>query len=148
MTCFTVLFLAASFMEVFSTNWKLWLGGKVLSQLALGMAISTIVTYLSEITPFQLRGTMMGAYQFFFGFGQFFGSIATQVLSITDPTKWRPALASEFIFTGFFMIFLIFLPESPYYYAKKKDDVNAKKMLKKLYGGIDGYDIVSRSHHL
>jgi hypothetical protein len=46
------------------------------------------------------------------------------------------------------MIFLIFLPESPYYYAKKKDDVNAKKMLKKLYGGIDGYDIVSRSHHL
>jgi SP family general alpha glucoside:H+ symporter-like MFS transporter len=92
MTCFTVLFLAASFMEVFSTNWKLWLGGKVLSQLALGMAISTIVTYLSEITPFQLRGTMMGAYQFFFGFGQFSPTLPSGVL-LWPPSSSSPAFS-------------------------------------------------------
>ncbi|RXK38057.1 hypothetical protein M231_04616 [Tremella mesenterica] len=141
MWMFAILFLASSGVSIGASNWKVWLGAKVLNQLALGIAISTIVTYLSEVAPFQLRGMMMGSYQLMFGIGQFIGSIATQVLQDTNPEKWRPTIASEFVITGIFVIFLIFVPESHYYYARKGQDEKAKKVMRRVYGNIEDYDV-------
>lgn len=43
---------------------------------------------------------MIGAYQLCLGIGQLISAIATQLITIHQPTKWRPLIATEFIFTG------------------------------------------------
>jgi hypothetical protein len=43
---------------------------------------------------------MIGAYQLCLGFGQLISAVATQLITIHQPTKWRPLIATEFIFTG------------------------------------------------
>ncbi|KNB14800.1 hypothetical protein FOXG_21209 [Fusarium oxysporum f. sp. lycopersici 4287] len=68
-------------------------------------------------------------------------AIATQLITIHQPTKWRPLIATEFIFTGLLILMVWLVPESHIYYARKGEDDKAKKSMLTLYGNIDGYDV-------
>jgi MFS transporter, SP family, general alpha glucoside:H+ symporter len=95
----TVLF-AGSIAEITASHWKAWLGAAVLVRLGVGLAQSTLITYISELAPFQIRGFMIGAYQLLLALGQLISAVATQLVIVTQPTKWRPLIATEFVFTG------------------------------------------------
>ncbi|KAJ4073126.1 hypothetical protein NW756_014345 [Fusarium oxysporum] len=136
-----VILLGGSIAEITASGWKSWLGAAVLVRLGVGLAQSILITYVSELTPFQIRGLMIGAYQLCLGIGQLISAIATQLITIHQPTKWRPLIATEFIFTGLLILMVWLVPESHIYYARKGEDDKAKKSMLTLYGNIDGYDV-------
>lgn len=100
MIFFVVLFLLGSTLEITARNWQWWLGSQIVIKFAIGTAQSVLIVYVSEIAPFQLRGTMIAAYQLFLAGGQLVGSIATQIMVATNPGAWKPLIASEYVFTG------------------------------------------------
>jgi MFS family permease len=86
--------------EYLANDWKAFLAGSMVVKYGVGIATATLVTYVSEIAPFQIRGTCIAAYQLFLGMGQLLSAIAAKIITETNPTEWRPLIASEFCFTG------------------------------------------------
>lgn len=95
-----LVLLGGSIAEICAHNWKSWLGAAVLVRLGVGLAQSILITYVSELSPFQVRGFMIGAYQLFIAVGQLISAVATQLVVTNTPNKWRPLIATEFLFTG------------------------------------------------
>ncbi|WVW84371.1 hypothetical protein I302_106405 [Kwoniella bestiolae CBS 10118] len=136
-----VVLLAGSICEITAHNWQSWLAAAIVVRLGVGLAQSILITYVSEISPFQIRGVMIGAYQLFIAFGQLISSIATQLIDVHQPTKWRPLIGLEFIFTGILCILIWFVPESHLHHARKGDHEKAKRSMLRLYGNIPDYDV-------
>jgi SP family general alpha glucoside:H+ symporter-like MFS transporter len=95
-----VILFGGSTAEITSHNWQTWLGGAILIRFGVGLAQSTLVTYISEIAPFQIRGMAIGSYQLMLGIGQLISAIATKIMTDTNPDQWKPLIATEFLFTG------------------------------------------------
>ncbi|KAM0542659.1 hypothetical protein ACHAPJ_012691 [Fusarium lateritium] len=136
-----VILLGGSIAEITAFDWKSWLGAAVLVRCGVGLAQSILITYVSELSPFQIRGFMIGAYQLFIALGQLISAIATQLITIHQPTKWRPLIATEFIFTGILVIMIWFVPESHLYHARKGNHEQAKRSMLRLYGSAPDYDV-------
>jgi SP family general alpha glucoside:H+ symporter-like MFS transporter len=165
-----VVLLGGSIAEITAHSWQTWLVAAVLVRLGVGLAQSILITYVSELSPFQIRGFMIGAYQLFIAIGQLISAVATQLITVHQPTVWKPLIGLEFIFTGVsqsnspitllyfsapyltkhlliryqILICLIwFVPESHLHHARKGNHEMAKKSMLKLYGYAPGYDVVS-----
>jgi len=148
--------LAGSIAEITVNNWQGWLGGAMLIRLGVGLAQSVLVTYLSELAPFQIRGLLIGSYQLMLAFGQLIVAVAAQLITIHQPTKYKPLIALEFLFTGVhhllggyvfadvqaLILMIGFVPESHIYYARKGQHENAKRSMTRLYGTAADYDVV------
>ncbi|KAI5267423.1 MFS general substrate transporter [Aureobasidium subglaciale] len=136
-----IVLLGGSITEITAFSWQSWLGAAVFVRLGVGLAQSILITYISEIAPFQIRGFMIGAYQLCLGFGQLIAAIATQLVVEHQPNKWKPLIATEFAFTAVLIIFIWFVPESHIYHSRKGQHEQAKKSMLSLYGNISGYDV-------
>ena len=95
-----IILLGGSIAEISSQNWRDWLGAALLVRLGVGLAQSILITYVSELAPFQVRGFMIGAYQVLLTTGQLIVAIAAQLIQNSQPTQWRPLIGIEFLFTG------------------------------------------------
>lgn len=122
------------------------------------------MVYLSEIALPQFRGALLAAFSMAFALGQVFLALGLKLLQETSPLKFRHMFYSEFVFTGLWLIPLLYLPESPgtidewstsslfagylltpifllaWYCSKGRHD-EAKKSLRKLVGNVEGYEI-------
>ncbi|OQV00276.1 hypothetical protein CLAIMM_05794 [Cladophialophora immunda] len=136
-----VVLLGGSIAEVTASGWRSWLGAAVLVRTGVGLAQSILITYVSELSPFQIRGLMIGAYQLFIAIGQLISAVATQLVVINQPTKWKPLIATEFLFTGILIIMIWFVPESHLHHARKGEHEKAKSSMLKLYGTAPNYDV-------
>lgn len=95
-----VVLLGGSITEITAFSWQSWLGAAVFVRLGVGLAQSILITFISEIAPFQMRGFIIGAYQLCLGFGQLIAAVATQLVVVHQPNKWKPLIATEFAFTA------------------------------------------------
>ncbi|PYH87219.1 maltose permease [Aspergillus uvarum CBS 121591] len=128
------LTISGTFVELFSPNWKVWIVAKVLMGAAMGSMQANTQTYVSEITPTSIRGLALSLFQFWIIIGQL---IATCVLEGTshvgDAWSWKGAVVSQFgpaaLCVG---IFVLFVPESPYYLVSKDRMDDARKALARL----------------
>ncbi|KXJ90287.1 general substrate transporter [Microdochium bolleyi] len=136
-----VILLGGSVAEITAHNWQTWLVGAMLIRLGIGLAQSILIVYISELSPHQVRGFMIGAYQLFIALGQLISAVATQIVVVQRPAEWKPLIATEFLFTGILAIIIWFVPESHLYYARKGKHEDAKKSMLKLYGYAPGYDV-------
>jgi MFS family permease len=154
--------LAGSIAQITVSNWQGWLGAAVLVRLGVGLAQTILVTYVSEISPAQIRGFMIGSYQLMLAFGQLIVAIAAQLVTEKTPTVYKSLIAIEFLFTGVSdgilvvdrkltmqsLICVIWLvPESHIYHARKGNEEAAKRSMLRLYGTAPNYDVVSYSRH-
>lgn len=98
------ILMAGSIAEISSKKWQDWLGAACLVRLGVGLAQSILITYISELAPFQIRGACLGAYQVLLTTGQLIVAIAAQLIQVHQPTKWRPLIGIEFFFTGVCMV--------------------------------------------
>ncbi|OCF31720.1 hypothetical protein I316_06527 [Kwoniella heveanensis BCC8398] len=137
----TVVFTGGIITEIVARNYKDWLAAKMLMGLGQGLIQQGVLTYISEVAPTQLRGALMSTYGWAYALGQLFVAIALNTLNMTDPQNYLKAIYSEFVFLGLWIITMIFLPETPWYYARKEDETRAKKVLARIYKGVEGYDI-------
>ncbi|KAL1410692.1 hypothetical protein Q8F55_001634 [Vanrija albida] len=133
--------IAGVLVEQFVTTMPGWLGAKMVAGLAGGMGQATSLLYISEVAPVQNRGALLCCYGLFLALGQLSSAIALEIVNVTNPHHWRLAIYSEWVLVGLFLLCLPFIVESPWYYARKGLDEQAKAALRKLNGGVEGYNV-------
>jgi hypothetical protein len=74
---------------------------------------TSVMVYMSEIAMPQFRGALLGSFSLAFSLGQVFIAVGFKILEETSPMAFRNAFYSEFVFTGLWLIPMLYLPESP-----------------------------------
>lgn len=113
---------------------------RIIGGLGIGIASMNAPTYIAEIAPAKIRGTLVTYYQlaivvgFFVVFlaTYFIGSSATEAENIER--GWRLMLWSELIPSLSFLILLLFVPKSPRWLALHGAKEEALKVLKRIHG--------------
>lgn len=113
---------------------------RLLGGLGIGIASMNAPTYIAEIAPAKIRGTLVSYYQlaivvgFFVVFlvTYFIGNSATEAENIQE--GWRWMFWSELIPCLLFLILLFFVPKSPRWLAIKGLRSEAFKVLTRIHG--------------
>ncbi|ODN95257.1 hypothetical protein L198_04646 [Cryptococcus wingfieldii CBS 7118] len=137
----SLVFALGIVVEMVAKNYKDWLGAKMLMGLGQGLVQQGVLTYISEIAPTQVRGTLMSSYGWSYSIGQLLVAIALQIIDVTDSYAWKKAIYSEWVFMGLWIIALPFLPESPWFYARNENEKSAKAVMARIYKGVEDYDV-------
>lgn len=58
----------------------------------------------------------------------------------TDPENYLKGIYSEWVPLGIFLLLVVFIPESPWFYARHEKEEQAKKTLTRVFGNVNGYD--------
>ncbi|OJJ95047.1 hypothetical protein ASPACDRAFT_1860426 [Aspergillus aculeatus ATCC 16872] len=125
---------AAGFAVVYTANTPgVFLAGKIINGLALGIALTTGQTYVSEITPLPLRGIALSAYTFCMNLGYMIAaSVALPRLTMTTDAAYKVLFACGWVWPGLLFLFLILIPESPYFLVAKNKPSHAARSLTRL----------------
>ncbi|WVQ72838.1 hypothetical protein IAR50_002399 [Cryptococcus sp. DSM 104548] len=137
----SLVFTLGIIVEMVAKNYKDWLGAKMLMGLGQGLVQQGVITYISEIAPTRVRGTLLSSYGWSYSLGQLFVAIALQIVNVTDSYAWKKAIYSEWVFMGLWLIAMPFMPESPWFYARNENETSAKAVMARLYKGVEDYDI-------
>lgn len=113
---------------------------RLLGGLGIGIASMNAPTYIAEIAPAKIRGTLVSYYQlaivvgFFIVFlvTYFIGNTATEAENIQY--GWRYMLWSELVPSLSFLFLLFFVPKSPRWLALKGQKSKALDVLVKIHG--------------
>src|SRR5690606_27375620 len=113
---------------------------RLLGGLGIGITSMNAPTYIAEIAPAKIRGTLVSYYQlaivigFFLVFlvTYFIGNSATPEENIQN--GWRYMLWSELVPSIAFLILLFFVPKSPRWLALKGQKSKALEVLVKIHG--------------
>jgi MFS family permease len=100
-------------MEYLAQDWKLWLASKIFGGIGVGCLQSTIPTSISEFAPINLRGALLMCYSLWFTLGQFFATVALQVMTTKDPSDYLTPLYTQWSQVGLMLIIYLLIPESP-----------------------------------
>ncbi|KAH6695908.1 general substrate transporter [Leptodontidium sp. MPI-SDFR-AT-0119] len=141
MWAIAVFITTSIIIQCFSKTWWQILVARAVAGLAGGLMGTSCMVYLSEIALPQFRGALLAAFSMAFALGQVFLALGLKLLQETSPLKFRHMFYSEFVFTGLWLIPLLYLPESPAWYCSKGRHDEAKKSLRKLVGNVEGYEI-------
>ena len=102
-----------------------------------GIGIVSIVSpvYISEVSPAEVRGTMVSLYQLFITIGFLLAYLANYLIlrGTTIDEYWRPMLGAEAIPDLLFLVLIFFIPESPRWLAvrgQRQDNSEAWKALR------------------
>ncbi|KAF2994970.1 hypothetical protein E8E13_003257 [Curvularia kusanoi] len=128
-------------VQCFSKTWWEILIARLIAGCAGGLMGTSCMVYMSEIALPQFRGALLAAFSMAFALGQVFLAVGLKVLEETEPLAFRHMFYSEFVFTGLWLIPLLWVPESPVWYCSKGRHEDAKKGLRRLVGDVEGYDI-------
>ena len=86
-----------------------------------GIGIVSIVSpvYISEVSPAEVRGTMVSLYQLFITIGFLLAYLANYLIlkGTSLDEYWRPMLGAEAIPDLLFLVLIFFIPESPRWLA-------------------------------
>ncbi|PYH89226.1 maltose permease Mal61 [Aspergillus ellipticus CBS 707.79] len=110
-----------------------FLAGKIVNGLALGLALTTGQTYISEVTSLELRGIALSGYTFCMNLGYLIAaSVALPRMSMTSDAAYKVLFASGWVWPGVILLCLPVIPESPYYLVMKTQHDKAGRMLHRL----------------
>ncbi|CAF1297041.1 unnamed protein product [Adineta ricciae] len=114
-------------------TYELLIIGRFFIGVACGYGSSVAPTYINEISPKQLRGTLGVIFQL----GVVLFIFVSQAISLYpilgSESKWHYALGLPIVFSIVQVVSLMFVPESPKYLLLKKDNIEqAEKALKWL----------------
>lgn len=113
---------------------------RILGGLGIGIASMNAPTYIAEIAPAKIRGTLVSYYQLAIVVGFFIVFLVTYMIgnSATEAENiqngWRLMLWSELVPSSLFLILLFFVPKSPRWLAIKGLNSEAFKVLTRIHG--------------
>ena len=113
---------------------------RIIGGLGIGIASMNAPTYIAEIAPAKIRGTLVSYYQLAIVIGFFvvfivtymIGNQATEAENVQN--GWRWMFWSELIPSVLFLILLFFVPKSPRWLALKGLKSNAYSVLTRIHG--------------
>lgn len=110
-----------------------FLAGKMINGLGLGMAVSTGQTYVSEIAPLRIRGLALSVYTICVNIGFLIAaSIALNRVDMMTNASYKVLFASEWCWPCVLFLGCFFIPESPYFLLRKEKLDEAAKALERL----------------
>ncbi len=141
---------------------------RILGGLGVGLASAICPMYIAEISPSNMRGTLVSWNQFAIIFGQLvvyfvnfliLGSHANPVMDLvngvnqvlnpeaaawTTETGWRLMFVSECVPAGLFTLLILLVPETPRYLAMNGKDAEALHVLARINGASRAREILAQ----
>lgn len=126
----SLLFVAGGVISTTSGSFDVFLVGRFVSGLGVGVVSVAVPMYLAEISPPHHRGTLVGSFQLAICFGILASYIVNYLLS--DSANWRWMFAVGIFPSAIQTIGLLFVPESPAWLFKKGRKNQTADVLKRL----------------
>ncbi|OQD89912.1 hypothetical protein PENANT_c002G09968 [Penicillium antarcticum] len=125
--------VAAVTLEFVATTNEMFFGGKFLNGFALGALASVPITYIGEISPLALRGTLTCLSALAYCIGPFVVALITNTTgTYTNRWAYRAVFVAQYGYAALALAFIAFMPESPWWLVSKNWDTKALKSLRKL----------------
>ncbi|MGM9479460.1 sugar porter family MFS transporter [Pedobacter sp. GSP4] len=118
-----VAYLLSSLGTALADNWYLFLAFRFLGGLGVGTSSVTAPIYISEVSPAEKRGQLVGLFQFNVVLGILISYLSNYLLSQGGEHSWRWMLGVQAVPSLVFLILIRFIPESPRWLILKKGDV-------------------------
>ncbi|ANB12803.1 Snf3p [Sugiyamaella lignohabitans] len=133
-----IVFLCGAVMQIAGTGGlPLFYVGRVIAGLGVGGVTCCVPTYVAEMLPKKIRGTMMGTWQFWIVTGVTISYWTDYGVNerVNDPnSQWRIPLGVQMIPAVLLILGTIILKESPRWLAKRGEDDKALANLAYMRG--------------
>lgn len=121
----TLYFVAAAYLlssagTALAENWYLFLGFRLLGGLGVGISSVTAPIYISEVSPADRRGRLVGLFQFNVVLGILISYLSNYLISQGGEASWRWMLGVQAFPSLLFIVLIYFIPESPRWLILKK----------------------------
>jgi MFS family permease len=133
----TSLALIGAVLQTAAINIEMFLVGRIIAGVAIGLVYSVASIYNAEIAPPKIRGIIVGLQTQMISIGYassnwmgLFGSYAN------GDAAWRIPLGIQCVPAVVLIIGLFWLPESPRWYVYKGKDEQAKETIRRLHAEI------------
>jgi len=126
------LYLISSLGTALATNWYGFLAFRLLGGLGVGASSVTAPIYISEISPAERRGKLVGLFQFNVVFGIVISYLSNYLIGLTGEHSWRMMLGIQAIPSAIFLLLLRFIPESPRWLIMKKGKIEEAREIFKI----------------
>jgi sugar porter (SP) family MFS transporter len=120
-----VAYLLSSLGTALADNWYLFLAFRFLGGLGVGTSSVTAPIYISEVSPADKRGQLVGLFQFNVVLGILVSYLSNYLLSQFGEESWRWMLGIQAVPSTIFLILINFIPESPRWLILKKGDIQS-----------------------
>jgi len=110
-----ILFAATSLATGLAPTFEVFFLARFCGGLAVGAASSIAPMYISEISPYRIRGRLVSFYQLSIVLGIIISYAINYSLHDIGPNNWRWMFISGAIPSGAFFLLLFFIPETPRY---------------------------------
>ena len=127
-----VLYLISSLGTSLATNWYGFLIFRLLGGLGVGASSVTAPIYISEISPAERRGKLVGLFQFNVVFGIVVSYLSNYLIGLTGEHSWRLMLGIQAIPSAVFFFLLRFIPESPRWLIMKEGKIEEAREIFKI----------------
>jgi len=127
-------FVSITIQILVTVQWPIYIARLMLG-IANGAYVNLVVIYISETTPFYLRGPIVSIFQPMVSLGGLVGALVNQAFK-SNLTKhsYQLQLVILYVVPVWFCCFSWFLPESPRWLAARGEDEKAMKALTSLRG--------------
>ncbi|KAJ5646080.1 Major facilitator-type transporter ecdD [Penicillium lividum] len=122
-------------VQVATINVAGLVAGRLIAGLGVGGVSSTVILYVSEISPRKVRGLLVSGYQWAITIGLLLASgVAQGCKNIDGRASYRIPIGLQFIWAVILAGGLFLLPESPRYYVKCGRTEDALRSLERVRG--------------
>ncbi|KAK9371406.1 general substrate transporter [Lipomyces kononenkoae] len=138
------VFTIGVLLQCVATAIPLFVVGRVIAGLGVGLISAIVPLYQSEASPKWIRGAIVSAYQFAITIGLLIASIVNQASKgRTDTGAYRIPIAVQFAWALILATGMVFLPESPRYYVRKDKLEDARRSLGRLHSLPPDHPIIT-----
>ena len=140
-----LVFVAGVVMQMATEDLNVFIGGRVVAGLGVGILSTIVPMYQSETAPRWIRGAVVSGYQWAITIGLLCASLATYgTQNRPDKSSWLIPVGIQLAFALILCGFFLILPESPRWLVKKGNHEKASKSLARL-NSTDVDDPIVRS---
>lgn len=110
-----VLFSISAIGCAFSADFTQLVIYRIIGGFGIGIVSIVSPVYISEVSPAEVRGSMVSLYQLFITIGFLLAYLANYLIlkGTTMEDYWRPMLGAEAVPDLLFLVLIFFIPESP-----------------------------------
>ena len=129
-----LLFAISAVLSATTTNFMVFVISRILGGVAVGGSILIAPVYIAEIAPSALRGSLVSFNQLMIVIGISASFFSNYYLLRLGDNCWRWMLGVEAIPAVFYLVLLIFVPESPRWLFNKGQPEKALEIFTKVAG--------------
>ncbi len=115
-----VAYLLASLGTALADNWYVFMAFRFLGGLGVGVSSVTAPIYISEVSPADRRGRLVGLFQFNVVLGILISYLSNYLIGQGGEASWRWMLGVQAIPSVLFLVLIRYIPESPRWLILKK----------------------------